>query len=449
MLSHDLPAGIPEWLSQIGGGEVTRLDRHIARREAWIADIKRPDGSVMEGFFRVDRAPRADDPWSLKKETGIVLALGDTAIPVPKVYGSSDQLACVLFERVPGRADLQNVAAPQQRAVMENFIDIVADMHTLDLSKLKLPDMPLPATAYDCALGEMDLVLRHWSAFVATHRDPLMTYGIDWLRRFAPKRVERISLVQGDTGPVNFMFEGNRVTAVIDWEWGHLGDPMEDLGNICVRDFWNPSGGVADLFPRYERRSGIPLDLDAVRYYRVQQQMRGMVPCACATIQAKPHEPLAWGLAYRYVGDRATCEAIAEAMGITLQLPEFPRDDGKRDPMAEAASWALSHDIAPATSTAFAKSRTNDVDVLVRCMERVSRLGPLLERIECEELGALLGKRPTNLDAGLDALDAAIKAHALQDEPVLQYLSRRAYRAEWLYLPSTELYPNRQWAPLQ
>ena len=67
-----------------------------------------------------------------------------------------------------------------------------------------------------------------------------------------PKTIARVSLVQGDTGPVNFMFDGDRVSAVIDFEWGHYGDPMEDLGNICVREFWNPSGGLTGLFKLYE-----------------------------------------------------------------------------------------------------------------------------------------------------------------------------------------------------
>ena len=39
-----------------------------------------------------------------------------------------------------------------------------------------------------------------------------------------------------------------RMTGVLDWEWAHLGDPLEDIGNICVREFWNPSGGLDGLF---------------------------------------------------------------------------------------------------------------------------------------------------------------------------------------------------------
>jgi aminoglycoside phosphotransferase (APT) family kinase protein len=216
-LRHDLPAGVLEWVSEIGQGEVVTLYRHVARREAWVVDVQRPDGSVMEGFLRIEREPKADNPWSLHKEAQIVDALGGTPVPVPAVLGWNEQLSCALFERVRGRSDLDRVEdGAAQRAVYENFIDIVASLHTLDLDQLDLPPMPRPTSSRDCALGEMELILTHWRDFLAGYREPLLTFGVQWLKRHAPASVERISLVQGDTGPVNFLFDNKQVTAVID-----------------------------------------------------------------------------------------------------------------------------------------------------------------------------------------------------------------------------------------
>ena len=61
-----------------------------------------------------------------------------------------------------------------------------------------------------------------------------------------------------------------------------------------------------------------------MRYYRVQQNVRGMIPIHAVTVHAHPGEPVAWYLAYRYVGDRATCEALAAAAGIVVDPPELP-----------------------------------------------------------------------------------------------------------------------------
>lgn len=332
-------------------------------------------------------------------------------------------------------------------------MDILADWHALDVDALSLPAMPRPKTAYDCALSEMNLVLGKWGDFLANYCDPLLTYGVDWLKRYAPPRFEKLSLLHGDAGPVNFMFEGNRVTSVIDWEWAHLGDPMEDLGNLCVREFWNPVGGMQGLLSRYEKRSGIPTDPKIVQYYRVQTQMRGMVPIAWMTeTRAHPREPLAWWLCYRYIGDRATVEAIAECMDIELKLPELPSSatttTSATGAIADAAAWVIREDLAPALTTPYTQSRANEAEALVRCLERLHQYAAEIDRLEREDLGALLGKRPPTTEDGLKTLDARIRAGTFEEESVLRYLGNRAYRAEWLYEPAARFYPNRKWSPL-
>lgn len=451
-LQHDLPEGMYEWIEATGQGTITRLERHVARREAWVVDVTRPDGSVLEGFLRLERqAPTGVTSTSLLKETKIIEALGPTSIPVPEVYGRSDELSCTLFERVRGRSDIDKLEDPvQQRAVMEDFIRVMARMHTLDLDELGLAEyMPyLPTNASEAALGEVDIALTQWEGFLSSYTDPLITFGVDWLQRNVPTSLARVSLVQGDTGPVNFMFDGDRVSAVIDLEWGHYGDPLEDLGNFCVREFWNPSGGLTGLFELYEQESGIPYTRQAAMYYRVHQNVRGMIPIHAVTVMAHPRESVAWFLAYRYIGDRATCEALAEAEGVEVERPEMPAEAGERDILAEAAAYAIDHDVQPHLSNLFASSRANDVKVLVQVMDRKRRYGATLAAIECDELGALLGERPASLAEGLRALDDAIRARTLDDADVIRYLTRRAYRDEWLYAPAVALYPERVWSAL-
>jgi aminoglycoside phosphotransferase (APT) family kinase protein len=449
---HDLPDGTVEWIAEVGGGEITRLERHVARREAWVVDVTRPDGSVLEGFLRLERHDvPAGSSTSLVRETKVIEALASTDIPVPAVYGRNDELRCTLFERVRGRSDIDQVDDPvRQRAVMEDFIRVIARMHTLDLDELGLaPHMPyLPTNPAEAALSDVDLALTMWQGFLEHYTEPLITYGVSWLRRNVPDVLHRLSLVQGDTGPVNFMFDGDRVSAIIDLEWAHFGDPLEDIGNICVREFWNPSGGLTGLFHLYERASGIPYTKAAAQYYRVQQNVRGMIPIHAVTENAHPRESLAWYLCYRYVGERATCESLAEAAGVTVERPEVPDGAGSRDVVAEAAVYSLERDVAPKLSDAFAASRATDAALLVRVLDRRRRYGPALDAIECDELGALLGTRPTTKAAGLSALDALVRDGSIDDEAVITYLTRRAYRDEWLYEPAVSLYPRRAWSPL-
>ena len=329
---HDLPSGVYEWIEQIGGGTISRLVRHVARREAWIVDVARADGTQLEGFLRLQREDGGVDPRRLERETRIIEALGRTDVPVPAVHGWHPELRATLFARDPGRSDVDKLTdLRQQRAIMEDFMRVVARMHRLDLDALGIDDVmtPRPKNARETALNEVDFIVGQWQKFLAGYVDPLTTYGLDWLRRFAPEKVARVSLVQGDTGPVNFMFQGDRVSSVIDWELGHWGDPMEDLGNIVVREFWNPSGGLTGLFDLYAAESGIPYTRFAAQYYAVHQNVRGMIPIHAVCAHAHPRESLAWYLCYRYVGDRSTCEMIAQAMEIPISKPPMPEGEGR------------------------------------------------------------------------------------------------------------------------
>ena len=414
--THDLPDGMVEWIAETGGGKITALHRHVARREAWVVDVTRPDGSVLKGFLRLERTPAGPkSSTSLTRETRIIQALAQTDIPVPEVYGVSQELNCTLFERVRGRSDIDKLDDPaQQRAVMEDFIRVIARLHTLDLSDL-------------------------------------ITYGVRWLRKNAPSTIARLSLVQGDTGPVNFMFDGNEVSAIIDLEWGHYGDPLEDLGNICAREFWNPSGGLTGLFHLYQEVSGIPYTKFAAHYYRVQQNVRGMIPIHAISVNAHPRESLAWFLCYRYLGDRATCESLSEAAGITVKKPPMPDElfgPGEKDVFADAAIWSLEKDVAPHLSDAFAQSRAGDAAILIKMMDRKRRFGAQLDAIECDELEPLLGSRPVSRQEGMDALNERILSNEIDDTAVIAYLTRRAYRDEWLHDPAVSLYPTRTWSKL-
>jgi hypothetical protein len=112
-LPNDLPAGTYEWIERIGGGTITRLVRHVARREAWIVDVTRPDGSVLEGFLRLQREDGGVDPRRLERETRIVKALGRTNVPVPAVHGWNPELRATLFARDPGRSDVDKLTDPR------------------------------------------------------------------------------------------------------------------------------------------------------------------------------------------------------------------------------------------------------------------------------------------------------------------------------------------------
>jgi aminoglycoside phosphotransferase (APT) family kinase protein len=80
---------------------------------------------------------------------------------------------------------------------------------------------------------------------------------------------------------------------VIDWELAHLGDPMEDLGWLCVKA-WRfgqrpPVAGLgeyADLFAAYTAASGAEVDADVVRWWEVLGTWKWAIMCV---LQAGVH----------------------------------------------------------------------------------------------------------------------------------------------------------------
>ncbi len=80
---------------------------------------------------------------------------------------------------------------------------------------------------------------------------------------------------------------------MLDWELAHLGDPMEDLGWLCVRA-WRfgsaaPVAGVGDydeLYAAYAAAAGVEVDPDVVRWWEGLGTLRWGVICI---LQASSH----------------------------------------------------------------------------------------------------------------------------------------------------------------
>ncbi len=121
------------------------------------------------------------------------------------------------------------------------------------------------------------LVRETWDAYVALDTpQPMIDYTAQWLLGHLPKD-SRTTLVHGDFRNGNLMVTPDGIKAVLDWELCHMGDPMRDLGWLCVNSwrFGNrslPVGGfgrVEDLVAGYESVSNHRVDRDALRFWEV------------------------------------------------------------------------------------------------------------------------------------------------------------------------------------
>jgi len=445
MSKGELDGRILDWIPRAAGGQIERLERALARREAWAVDVARPGGPAQPLFLRLAHASDpANSSAALEKETRVVAALAGTGIPVPRIHGTLAEPYAVLFERVPGRSDLHNRPPAQQDAVYRDLLEILGRLHALDAKSLDL-GLPTPRDPVACAMSEVDALAANVAGPAPA---PFARFGIEWLRRNAPAKVARIALLHGDAGIANFLFEGDRITSVIDWEWAHFGDPMEDLGSLVVHASFSPSGDWASLLPHYEKTSGIPLELDKVRYYCVHNLARSVLALAPIRARLEARDPVALNLCFAILCDRMLCESIADAMGIRLERPEMPVLPAQTT-LYEIVVENLRQDVLPHVAGDFPRDRLTTATLLVETLARRHALGPACEAADLDTLGALLGRRPSDLASGLAALDQLIASDGgKRDEAVLRALAALAYRAEALAAPVVSLFGRTRLRPV-
>ncbi len=117
-------------------------------------------------------------------------------------------------------------------------------------------------------------------------RLPVFELAIRWLEQHAPKP-RSPSVVHGDFRTGNFLVDETGIVGVLDWELSHLGDPMEDLGWLCM-NAWRfgridrPVGGFgerAELYRAYEEAGGAPVDEAAVCFWETYGTLQWGVVC--------------------------------------------------------------------------------------------------------------------------------------------------------------------------
>jgi len=225
------------------------------------------------------------------REHRIISALGPTAVPVPPAVGLCEDPAVngapfyVMdfvdghVVRSPAEAEQLDVAA--RRRSGESLVDVLAAIHGVDLDEVGLADLGRH--------GEyVPRQLRRWyGQFQQSEEQVPGGLGLravheihDALAAHVPEQ-QGVAIVHGDYRLDNCMLDDDgNVVAVLDWEICTLGDPLADLGLLCV--YWTDPGGPAvlpqaaptalDGFPRsaelvqrYAERSD--RDLSQLGYY--------------------------------------------------------------------------------------------------------------------------------------------------------------------------------------
>ena len=265
-MTDAMPAQLVDWIEAQTGGRVLCAKRggEGASRQAWAVDVESPSG--LQSLFCL--RDLASGSGGSERDAGVLRALASSGIPVPRVHASSRELGALLLARIPGRSDFPSVDREEEREpTARDLMRLTAALHALDPHRLAIDHLGPPSAANEHAslqLAQLDGLLQT----LGVDAFPVQRFAAAWLARHPP-RASRTSLVHSDMGPGNFLYQSGSVTAILDWEVAHWGDPMEDLAAIAVRDMATPIGPLAMRYAEYAAAGGAAVELDGIAWYRV------------------------------------------------------------------------------------------------------------------------------------------------------------------------------------
>ena len=178
----------------------------------------------------------------MAREFRVMSALGDSAVPVPRVYALCDDADVIgapfyVMELVDGRvlrdaASVATLSPEDARRCSEELVDVLARLHSVDYEAAGLGEFGRPAgfLARNVArwgkqweanktrdVRAIDELARRLEAALPASGPPAIVHG-DY-------RLDNTMLATDDPG---------RIVAVLDWEMSTVGDPLTDLGLFLV-----------------------------------------------------------------------------------------------------------------------------------------------------------------------------------------------------------------------
>lgn len=274
-----------------------------ASRDSWVLEA-RLDGLPQKLVLRKDFSTTMNDEALTRKqeyllmkaayESGVKVAQMRFVCDDPDDYGL--ELPFFIMDYVEGvsigRRVMKMPELEQARQVLpEQLAEQLALIHKMDLAQHGIYFLPTPnegMTPSETAIAFVYDVLDRHNLHV-----PAFEFALRWAKQHMPTHGD-VTFVHGDFRIGNMLVDANGLAAVIDWEFAHVGDPLEEIGYLCMRDwrFGNDhlhAGGLSDrerFIMAYEKYSGRSVNRSAVDWWEIVGNIRWGVICL---VQADRH----------------------------------------------------------------------------------------------------------------------------------------------------------------
>ena len=368
---------------------------------------------------------------------------------VAELVAVHPDLPAFVLRRLRGASRFAQIAdVTAQESIASQLMEQLATLHHLDPLTLELPELGPPGALSGHVLAEIS----EWEQQYATAGGgvPVISLACSWLRDHVPgDEGWPVVLVQGDTGPGNLIFDGDRLVAITDWELAHWGDFHDDLAWMLVRDTLERVPNLEARFTEYERLSNFSIDAARLNYFCVLAQCRATIGTLAGLRTRDARGEIAWQLIFNTLHTRLLGEALAAAEGIALEPPlAVELDEGERSWAYDVALDDLRDVVLPALADDFAATRAKGIARLLKYLREADRLGPVFGAQERKDLTALLGRDVDDVETGRRALCTAIDQRTAEAQAVLPYCLRQSARDTAVMRPAMGSLADRHFTPV-
>jgi aminoglycoside phosphotransferase len=392
-----------------------------ASREGAEVTLRADDGAEGRCYLTWDK--RVGDPSRIpffERERAVLAALSGplaaSGVKVAKLVASVQSHLALCSEFVPGNDRF--AAARDKPALICDFMAQLTNLHRIDARHPALARLGDAAVPPSRAIADRIEQLKQQN--LAAAPDPILQLALRWLAQNIPQDRGPAVVLHGDAGPGNFLFENDRVAALVDWELTHLGDPMEDLAQIWVRSLIQPFGPMRNVFDAYVSAGGLSIDLPRIKYHRLFFQLGFMVAAHAAqagVAALASGTALVLGAMHR----RIIVTSLAEQTGANASEPALPECPARsNDGEFVAALDGLRHQIVPGLTSQQASAKAKSLARMIKIWRQRDRFGAAFEAQELGEIDTALGTHFPDLPTARAALGQVIGAGRLDFERALQ-----------------------------
>ena len=461
-----IDAGATEWIERTAGGEVLDVVQVAGGgRSGFAVDVK-VEGGVRPLFLQRGGRGGVGSFMGFTREAEVYRALEPLGIPIPHVWGVDEGLDVFLVDRADGQVWFRPPRDPDVAvSVARDFMRHLATWHSAPARELELPSFGPVRSTHE---HQRDQLAGIETLFAREDReapiDALARAQLDHLLHHVPDDDGEPVLVQGDTGPGNFLYIDDRVTAIVDWELAHIGDPMDDIAWLSWRATQQGWPDFPARLREYEAASGIDVDPARVRYYRLnacarlgprfgladmgEGTTRSLGP-AGAVDAAVDRYADGSGLVMNMLHRRMRLTAQADAIGVELPGREIV-DEAPPLPHRALYDSVLGQlrEIVDRADDRAVSNHAKGAARQLKYLKELDRNRTFFEGHEFDDLGRLLGRTPPTVAAGRVALATAARDGKVELDDYLLYHWARLTREDWMMREASGAMYERSWPEL-